>query len=50
MRMVRLTVAFKRGDPSSYTEKGMVKVVPIEADAVVKLQGVKPLLEKRYSA
>ena len=44
MRSVRLTVAFSWGEPSSYTEKGMVNLVPTDADAVVKSHGVSPSL------
>lgn len=41
---VLLTVASICGDPSSYTEKGTVILLPKAAVAVARLQGAKPTL------
>ena len=43
-RTVRLTLAERRGEPLSYTEKGMVKAVPRAADAVSRPHGLNPSL------
>ena len=44
MSRVRVTEACRGGEPSSYTVKGTVNLVPMDAVAVARLQGVRPTL------
>ena len=49
-RTVRLTDDPRCGDPLSYTEKGIVNVVPTGAAAVEISQGVKPTVANKCAA